>query len=367
MLKRLGLFKMLLQNVLYGVVFVVHFYLTAAHSSQLKERRDLANVYYGPDTDNIDFLPVPNGTVPTRVDPKTGYYLEHLGFGTYFITEGAYQTLFLVSTVGVILVDCPPTIGYNLKAAIKSVTDRPVTHFIYSHSHAEHVAGAYIFNDTVQEYIAQEHTRKELELLLEPDPRRPMPNRVFKKEKRLKVGNQTLELSYKGPNHHAGNIFIYAPAVKTLMLVDVVWPGWVPYPALGFPASVPDWIRAHSQILEYDFRIFIGGHLERYGTREDVLVQQEYVMDLRKNCAAALTAFRGQELGPVLKANPGNSWAAVKWTLKLETDECAANTNRKWNGRLKGSDVVGWENAYKMIDSLRIDFGVLPPPAGSST
>ena len=358
---------MLLQRVLYGLAVIADFHLISAHLSQINEHRDLTKVYYGPDTDNINFLPIPNGTLPTRVDPKTGYYLEHLGLGTYFVTEGAYQTLFLVSTDGVILVDCPPTIGYNLKAAIKSVTDKPVTHFVYSHSHADHVGGAYIFNDTVQEYVAQENTRKALEFLLTPDPRRPMPNTVFKKQKRLKVGNQTLELSYKGPNHHAGNIFIYAPAVKTLMLVDVIWPGWVPFPGLGQPDSLPDWIRAHSQILEYDFTTFIGGHLERYGTREDVLMQQEYAMDLHGNCAAALTAFRGQVLGPFLEANPGNSWAAVKRTLKLETDECAANTNRKWNGRLKGSDVVGWENAYRMIDSLKVDFGVFPPPAGSST
>lgn len=357
---------MLLQNALYGIAAVAHSHLIAAQSSRVHENRDLTNVYYGPDTDNIKFLPVPNGTVPTRVDPEKGYYLEHLGLGTYFITEGAYQTMFLVSNVGVILVDCPPTIGYNLKAAIKSVTNKPVTHFVYSHSHSDHVGGAYIFNDTVKEYIAQEQTRRDLELLLAPDPRRPMPNTIFKKEKRLRVGNQTLELSYKGPNHHAGNIFMYAPFVKTLMLVDVVWPGWVPYPGLGQPANLPDWIRAQSQILEYDFTIFIGGHLERYGTREDVLLQREYTTDLQKNCAAALTAFRREGLGPVLQANPGNSWASVKRTLKLVTDECATNTNRKWNGRLKGSDVVGWENAYRMIDSQRNEFGLLPPPAGSS-
>lgn len=358
---------MLLQNVLYGVTVIAQCLLISAHPSHANEHRDLATVFYGPDTDNVDFLPLPNGTAPPRIDPKIGYYLEHLGSGTYFITEGAYQTLFLVSTVGVILVDCPPTLGYNLKAAIKSVTDKPVTHFVYSHSHADHVGGAYIFNDTVQEYVAQENTRLALELLLTPDPRRPLPNTIFKKEKRLRVGNQTLELSYKGPNHQAGNIFIYAPAVKTLMLVDVVYPGWVPYAGLAQPQSLPDWIRAHSQILEYDFTTFIGGHLDRYGTREDVLLQKEYVTDLQSNCAAALTTFRGQGLGPVLEANPGNAWAAVKVTLKLEVDECTASTNRKWNGRLKGADVFGWENAYKMLDFQRIEFGLLPPPAGSST
>ena len=174
---------MLFRNAFHVVAIVAKCSMITAHPSQVNEHRDVANVFYGPDSENIDFLPIPNGTAPTRIDPKTGYYLEHLGLGTYFVTEGAYQTMFLVSTVGVIVVDCPPTIGYNLKAAIKSVTKKPVTHFVYSHSHSDHVGGAYIFNDTVQEYIAQDNTRQELELLLAPDPRRPKPNTVYQKQK----------------------------------------------------------------------------------------------------------------------------------------------------------------------------------------
>lgn len=37
-------------------------------------------------------------------------------------------------------------------------------------------------------------------------------------------GNQTLELRYDGENHARGNIYIYAPAQKLLVLIDVVFP-----------------------------------------------------------------------------------------------------------------------------------------------
>ncbi|MET8332109.1 hypothetical protein ABZV38_40495, partial [Streptomyces sp. NPDC005181] len=30
-------------------------------------------------------------------------------------------------------------------------------------------------------------------------------------------------------NHSPDNIFIYAPAYATLMVVDVIYPGWVPF------------------------------------------------------------------------------------------------------------------------------------------
>ena len=58
-------------------------------------------------------------------------------------------------------------------------------------------------------------------------------------------------------------------------------------------------------------------------------------------------------------ASPGNYWAEFKDYLKAASDLCTENTNKKWEGKLAGLDAFGWENAYKMIESLRIDYGVL--------
>ena len=46
---------------------------------------------------------------------------------------------------GVIVVDAPPSIGENILAAIAEVTDEPITHVIYSHSHADHIGAAGIY------------------------------------------------------------------------------------------------------------------------------------------------------------------------------------------------------------------------------
>lgn len=335
--------------------------LTNAHPYHDNEHRDLPRVYYGPDSTNTDFLPVSPSSLSPPIPPQSGYYLEHLGNGTYFITDGSYQTMFLVSTHGVIVVDCPPTLGYKLKTAIHSVTRQPITHFVYSHAHADHVGGAYIFNDTVREYIAHYETRQFLERLPTPDPLRPLPNVVFHKDKVLRLGNQTLELSYKGLNHLEGNIFIHAPAAATLMLVDVIYPGWVPFSELAASTNIPGWIRAHDQILDYNFKNYIGGHVGRYGTRDDVVVQKKYVNDLLTNCAAAINGgFNASEaVGPTVAANPGNAWAGFKAYLRAAADLCAETTNRKWTGKLAGLDIFGWENAYKMVGSLRIEYDVL--------
>src|SRR5690349_20651698 len=42
---------------------------------------------------------------------------------------------------------------------------------------------------------------------------------------------------YKGVNHERGNILIYAPTQKVLMLVDVVFPDWVPFRDLAIAGA----------------------------------------------------------------------------------------------------------------------------------
>ena len=55
------------------------------------------------------------------------------------VISGFVQAAFVVTREGVILVDAPPALDGKIQAAIASVTDKQVTHFIYTHSHLDHV------------------------------------------------------------------------------------------------------------------------------------------------------------------------------------------------------------------------------------
>jgi glyoxylase-like metal-dependent hydrolase (beta-lactamase superfamily II) len=111
-----------------------------------------------------------------------------------------------------------PTLGANYLKAIAEVTDKPVTHVIYSHEHTDHIGAAHLFPKDAM-YIAQNETAKLL--ASRNDLRRPLPTLTFHDTYTLTVGDQTLVLDYKGVNHEAGNIFIYAPKQKVLMLVGL--------------------------------------------------------------------------------------------------------------------------------------------------
>ena len=66
--------------------------------------------------------------------------MRRIGKELYWITDGAYGTMFLVGQEGVIACDAPPTLG-DLEG-IRGVTDKPVTHLVYSHEHWDHIGGS---------------------------------------------------------------------------------------------------------------------------------------------------------------------------------------------------------------------------------
>src|SRR4030081_1074250 len=89
-----------------------------------------------------DFAPVPAEAFGPALNAD-GYFVGQIDGTLYWVTDSVYQSMFLTTREGVVLVDAPPTIGHNLLRAIASVTHasgRPSkgTHLGYSHSHTDH-------------------------------------------------------------------------------------------------------------------------------------------------------------------------------------------------------------------------------------
>jgi glyoxylase-like metal-dependent hydrolase (beta-lactamase superfamily II) len=268
-----------------------------------------------------DYAPVPeNARGPTI--PEKGYVIEDLGENLYFLSNGAYNTMFMVTNNGVIAIDAPPAIGENYLKAISEVTDNPVTDFIYSHTHKDHVGAANIFPDNAT-YIAHEDTANQLKL--SNDTNRPLPNITFTDGYDLKVGNETvLSLGYHGVTHEPGNIFMYAPKQKTVMLVDVIYPGWVPFDGLEGSENITGFIEVPNTIMNnYDLENFVGGHLTRLGTVDDIRMHQEFIQDLK---ATAQEVLQNVSFGDIAKvvgpSNPGNPWSTTNTYLEAINQQC---------------------------------------------
>jgi glyoxylase-like metal-dependent hydrolase (beta-lactamase superfamily II) len=290
--------------------------------------------------------------------PSKGYLVQEIRDSLYWVSDGAYNTMFLVTSDGVIAIDAPPTLGPNYLKAIAEVTSQPITYLVYSHEHADHIGAAYLFPQGLS-IVAQKETA---EILAQrKDPHRPAPTITFTDTYTLKLGGQTLVLDYPRINHERGNVFIYAPKQKTLMLVDVVYPGYMPYKNLGIAEDIPGYMEVQKRTLAYDFSTFVGGHVTRLGDRSDVELSIEFTSDLYKTAASALDRLNLPEFA---KSNAGR--AEDKWDLhneyeKAVVDLCYNELLPRWRDRLADSATYLRDNCWAMMESIVVTL----PPANS--
>jgi glyoxylase-like metal-dependent hydrolase (beta-lactamase superfamily II) len=299
---------------------------------------------------NKSYAAVPAASEGPAVDPAKGYRLQSLGEGLYLITDNQIQSMFLVYDKGVVVLDAPQNYAAKIPQAVAEVTDKPITHLIYSHSHADHIGGAKAMGGHPI-IIAQEETLRLLKR--DADPNRPLPTVTFKDRYTLHVGKQTLELSYHGDGHEPGNTFIYAPAQKVLMAIDLVFPGWMMWRRFAVAHDIPGVFAQIEEIRKLPWQTIVGGHVARTGTHADVDVQAEWMQDVKQAAAAALASTKpGEGLDPSAKGNP---WAFFDNYIDRVATKCVDAVTPKWATRLAAFDVYIWDQCYAMEQSLRID------------
>jgi glyoxylase-like metal-dependent hydrolase (beta-lactamase superfamily II) len=309
------------------------------------------------DGENATMTQIPESARGPAI-PEEGYLVEEIRDNLYWVTDGSYNAMFLVTDDGVVVVDAPPSIGQNYLKAIADVTDKPITHVIYSHAHLDHIGAAGIFPKNAT-YIAHQLTGEELQramsLASNTSAIPPVPTVTFPNNFTLQVGNQTLNLDYYGDNHMPGNLFIYAPNQKTLMLVDIVFPGWVPFVYLALADDIAGFVNAHNIALNnYDFDTFIGGHLTRLGTRDDVVTQQEFISDLGKAAAKANSEVQFGDIAAQV-GSTADTWLLFSKYIDAVDQNCIQTMLPEWESRLGGAEAFLPTHCFAMTASGRVD------------
>jgi glyoxylase-like metal-dependent hydrolase (beta-lactamase superfamily II) len=272
------------------------------------------------------------------------------------VTDGTYQSAFLTTSDGVVLLDAPPTIGHNIQRAVDEIASangvsNKVTHLVYSHHHADHAGASSLFGKDVAR-IGHEETRKLL--LRDDDPARPVPEETFQDRRTLEIGGDRVELAWHGSNHSPDNIFIHLPDHDTLMLVDIVNPGWAPVYQSNLTEDVQGYIEAPATALTYPWKHFIGGHMGRLGTRDDIALHQRYMADI---ASSSRTALDSVDPTPYFVKYGENTWAAVRGYLDAVAATAATPVIEKYTGVLAAADVFTASTTFHVMQSIRLDLG----------
>jgi len=113
--------------------------------------------------------------------------------------------------------------GDTLLARIKSVTTKPVTTIINTHTHGDHTGSNMFFPANV-EIVTHENTKANMERMdvyKDPANKHGMPDRTYKDRLTVLGGNDAIDLYYFGPAHTNGDTFVVFRNLRVLHAGDV--------------------------------------------------------------------------------------------------------------------------------------------------
>jgi cyclase len=200
--------------------------------------------------------------------------IEKVRDNLYLISEptSGGNTSAFVTDNGVVLIDTKYAgWGQEILDKVKTVTDKPVTTIINSHTHGDHTGSNTFFPATV-EFIAQENTRNNMAKetctpigncqAFQGENAKYLPKKTFKDRMTIGSGKDRIEFYYFGRGHTSGDAIIVFPALHVAHFADLFARKAVPNVMIfdgGSAVSLPQTLRkAATEIKDVD--TVITGH-----------------------------------------------------------------------------------------------------------
>jgi cyclase len=234
---------------------------------------------------------------------------------------GGGNTSVFVTATGVVVVDTKnPGWGQPLLEVIKTLTPKPVTLIVNTHTHGDHVSGNVEFPATV-DVVTHENTKTNMMEMRPPsfvaqpaggpppniftaNGGRNLPKRTFKDSMTIGSGADRIELHYFGRAHTNGDAMVLFPAARVLHMADV-------FPTKGIPGmdannggSGVGYADTLSKAADFadrnNVQTIVNGHNETTTTRADLREYIQFVRDFVKTVQDGKKA--GKSVDDVTKA-----------------------------------------------------------------
>ena len=191
-----------------------------------------------------------------------------------------HYSIFVITEDGVVVTDPIDTeAALWLRSEISKLTDKPITHLIYSHSHGDHASGGAVFGE-VPNVIAQADAPEKIDGVT-------ITSRIDEATT-IETGGKSIELVPLGPGHGTDLMAIVVQPESVGFIVDAVAAKRLPF--RDFPNSnVDDWTNQVRNVEALEFEILSGGH-GVVGVKSDVTDGRIYLEELREQVLAGLKA-----------------------------------------------------------------------------
>ncbi|MFN8058636.1 MAG: MBL fold metallo-hydrolase [Vicinamibacterales bacterium] len=198
-----------------------------------------------------------------------------------------------ITDAGVVLVDTKLAgWGQTLLARIKSVTDKPVTTLINTHTHGDHTGNNALFGATVDS-VVHENTKANMTRMdaYKGENAKFLPKRTYTSTLSIGSGKDRVDLYHFGPGHTDGDTFVVFPALRVMHTGDMF--AWKDAPFLdrsngGSGVQMPQTLAKVLATVK-DVDTIIPGH-SPVTSRKDLEEFQRFTSDLLAATQAARKA-----------------------------------------------------------------------------
>ena len=249
--------------------------------------------------------------------------------GVYQYSQFFYNSLVVISDDGVLITDpSGAKRAADMRAAIRELTDQPITDVVYSHDHFDHSRGGQIFKAEGARFITQQGC---LELLSRDlDNQVIAPDITYSTKYTVSMGDKQVDLNYYGPNDGACMSVIHIPQDKVLLAVDWHLPRYVNE---GYRLPEHDYVgilntfRKVSAELEFD--TVISGHAPQ-SSPELFAEDHRFVEALFKAVREGMLAGKStQELKQSIRLPEFAHWRGYQENLPAHVERMAYSI---WHG-----------------------------------
>ena len=240
-----------------------------------------------------------------------------------------------ITDAGVTLVDSKlPGFGPTIVERIKSVTNKPITRIINTHTHGDHTGSNSFFGASV-ESIVHENARASMSKMPEFSAANAqfLPKRTYKDKLTVGSGKDQIDLYHFGRGHTDGDTFVVFPALRTMHVGDMF--AWKALPFVdtangGSVVEQPDTLAKAAAVPNVD--TIINGHIPNGSVadlKEYAAFTRNFVDFARASMKAGKTvdqAAAEYKVPPTFKgyiASVNPAFAGVAGNLKIAYGELA--------------------------------------------
>ena len=290
--------------------------------------------------------------------PPTGA-IEKVKDNLYKIGGAGSNTTVFITAEGVVLVDTKlANNGEAILKQVQTVTDKPVTMLINTHTHPDHNGSNDYFKAArpTIEVVAHENTKKWVAANPKANPAMT-PDRIFTDKMTLGKGKDRIDLYYFGAGHTNGDAFVVFPSLRAMCVGDLMAWNMAPLidpPTGGSVIALPDTLeKAVKGIKNVD--LVIEGH-GNVNTWQGFRAYAEFNRALLTAAKAALS--RGQAPEQALAELEKNPKLAVFLKDELLKD-------LEYGGTPKSRALINVNVAFQELKGEPVTTNFGPPRGGA--